>query len=252
MEYRIWKNWRRKSADGVPLVMLFLWAAAHPPLGAYAIIQNFNVPVQVQPQVFIVLCMICWSQTAYYQRKWPVWKASLAGLGIAGILAALESVLIFGLRIPYKHGVSWPIDMLSIIATVMLAIGLLPPYWEIYKCKGRVVGLSMRFLTIDILGALFSLLALAVQKTWDMLGGISYIVALLLEFGIIGCHLVWLFRTRKTRQQAKNVGLSYDEYVQADNKEANQQRVSSETHDPSQDQEQQTQSDKEPQFYSVV
>jgi len=143
-----------------------------------------------------------------------MWKASAVALLIAGILAGVEGALIVGLRIPYRHGISWPITLLSISATVLFAIGLMPPYWEIYKHKGRVVGLSFRFLTIDILGASFSLLALAVQQKWDMLGGISYIVILIIELGIFGCQFVWLFRTRKIRRQAKLAGLSYDEYVQ--------------------------------------
>ena len=65
----------------------------------------------------------------------------------------------------------------GIIASILLAIGLLPPYWEIWKRKGRVIGISwvrgetpfdsgeiltspQVFLTIDWFGAFFSLMAL--------------------------------------------------------------------------------------------
>jgi hypothetical protein len=76
-----------------------------------------------------------------------------------------------------------------------------------------VVGISFRFLAIDFAGAFFSLLALVVQNTFDRLGGASYITVMILEIGIVLCHLYWLWRSRKTRRAAKEAGKDYDEYV---------------------------------------
>ena len=90
----------------------------------------------------------------------------MAGISITAVLAAVQVALVLGLRvrlllvdplksdvlhnaliffltqIPYRHGVSWPVKLCSISATVVITIGLLPPFWEIYKHRGRVVGLS--------------------------------------------------------------------------------------------------------------
>jgi hypothetical protein len=82
-----------------------------------------------------------------------------------------------------------------------------------WKNKGRVVGISFRFLSIDFAGALFSLLALTVQNTFDRLGGASYITVMILEIGIVLGHLSWLWRSRKIRKAAKEAGRDYDEYV---------------------------------------
>jgi hypothetical protein len=38
------------------------------PFGVYAIAQNFNIPIQVQPQIFMTLCLISWAQTLRYHR----------------------------------------------------------------------------------------------------------------------------------------------------------------------------------------
>ena len=38
--------------------------------------------------------------------------------------------------------------LIGIIAAILLAAGLLPPYLEIWKRKGRVVGISMRSLLV--------------------------------------------------------------------------------------------------------
>ena len=81
-------------------------------------------------------------------------------------------------KIPYNEGAAWPDLVVGIIATILLAGGLLPPYFELWKRNGRVVGLSKLkvfydayisnadtnedwvFLSIDTLGGLFSLFAL--------------------------------------------------------------------------------------------
>lgn len=118
-------------------------------------------------------------------------------------------------QIPYGKGITWPALIFGIIAAIMLAVGFLPVYIEMWKRRGRVVGFSecctcpqplvidnfllmvlpdWVFLSIDTLGALFSLFALgmnffffivrvrkslpipAAQGTFDILGGILYII----------------------------------------------------------------------------
>ncbi len=50
--------------------------------------------------------------------------------------------------------------VVGVIAAILLAVGLLPPYGEIWKRRGRVVGINWIFLTMDLSGAFFSLMAL--------------------------------------------------------------------------------------------
>ena len=38
------------------------------PFGAYAVVQNFNIPLQVQPQIFMFLCLVSWSQILMYHQ----------------------------------------------------------------------------------------------------------------------------------------------------------------------------------------
>jgi len=58
-------------------------------------------------------------------------------------------------------------------------------------------------LSIDWFGALFSIMSLVAQHTFDYLGGVLYLVVILLESGIFISHWVWLFRTRKQRKAEK-------------------------------------------------
>ena len=50
--------------------------------------------------------------------------------------------------------------IIGIIASILVAVGLLPPYYEMWKRRGRVVGINLIFIAIDLFGAFFSLMAL--------------------------------------------------------------------------------------------
>lgn len=65
---QVWRNYRTKSTEGLPTAMMFLWACCGAPFGAYAVVQGFNVPIQVQPQVFCLLCLTSWAQCLRYGR----------------------------------------------------------------------------------------------------------------------------------------------------------------------------------------
>ncbi|KAI9850659.1 MAG: hypothetical protein M1838_005304 [Thelocarpon superellum] len=174
---------------------------------------NFAVPIQIQPQIFCFLAMFGWAQTLMYHDGWATWKAMAVSSLTAASFAGIEAALILTLRGPYERGVDTPIFVVGVIAGGILGIGLLPPYYEIYKRQGRVVGINMMFLTIDWFGAFFSLMALAAQRSFDVLGGSLYIVVLLLEAGIFVSHTIWMYRNREVRKRAKQAGKDVDDFL---------------------------------------
>ncbi|KKZ63678.1 hypothetical protein EMCG_01985 [[Emmonsia] crescens] len=211
---QIWHNWKNKKTDGLPASMMFIWALCAVPFGIYLILQQVNIPLQIQPQMFGSLCTICWAQILYYSHGYSLKKAISAGVLAALLMGGCEALFILTLRIPYNKGITWPALFFGIIATVLVAVGLIPPYFELWKRQGRVIGISWFFLSMDTLGALFSLLALAVEGTFDILGGVVYIVVLLLELGIFTSHIIWRFRFRELRKAAKASGMSVDELLE--------------------------------------
>ena len=66
---------------------------------------------------------------------------------------------------------------------------------------------------MDWSGAFFSLMAVVTQTTFDVLGGVMYIICALLELGIFSSQLIWLARTRRLRKQLKEEGKTFDELV---------------------------------------
>lgn len=103
--------------------------------------------------------------------------------------------------------------LMAISASVIQVIGLIPPYFELAKRHGRVIGIDFWFLTIDYAGAFFSLMAVVAQQWFDALGASLYIACMALETGIFVSQAVWMWRVREIRRKAKKRGLSYDEYV---------------------------------------
>ncbi|KAB5560184.1 hypothetical protein GE09DRAFT_1220840 [Coniochaeta sp. 2T2.1] len=210
---QIWTNWRTKKTDGLPAIMMYIWALCGVPFGIYAIVQRFNMPIQVQPQCFMALCLVSWSQILHYGHGYTVWKAAGAGVGMACIFAGVEAALILTLTPIYNRGNETPILVIGIVAAVLLAVGLLPPYQEIWKRHGRVIGFNWIFLGMDWGGAFFSLMALVAQNTFDVTGGVVYIVCCFLEVGIFASHIIWRIRTRKIRKAAAAEGKTFDDVL---------------------------------------
>ena len=173
---QIWFNWKQKRTDGLPGLMMFLWAISAVPFGVYAIIQNFAIPIQIQPQIFCILSLVSWAQILLYNNGYTAVKASVLATAVALVFGGAEVLLILTLRPLYDKGIEWPVMIVGVTAAILLAAGLLPPYFELWKRKGRVVGINFGFLTVDWLGAFFSLMGVVTQATFDPLGGCLFIV----------------------------------------------------------------------------
>jgi uncharacterized membrane protein YciS (DUF1049 family) len=180
------------------------------PFGVYAIIQNLNVPLQVQPQIFMALALISWGQCKRYSDSWTRLRSSMIAFLCFLLFGGVEALLILTLRPVYLRGVHYPMTIIGVIAAVLLAAGLIPPYFEIAKRRGRVVGINFLFLTVDWFGAFFSCMSLVAQKQFDVLAGVMYIICMSLETGMFACQALWLLthwkqwrEERRAKKEAK-------------------------------------------------
>lgn len=57
--------------------------------------------IKVQPQVFMVLCVISWTQSLVYFHKWKPWKAMLLGLATLAVFGGVEVALILTIRVSF-------------------------------------------------------------------------------------------------------------------------------------------------------
>ncbi|CAI4058108.1 hypothetical protein SKDZ_04G3150 [Saccharomyces kudriavzevii ZP591] len=189
-------NWKKKDCTGLPPLMMFLWVVSGIPFAIYFCVSKGNVILQVQPHLFMFFCSISFIQSCYYP---PVSMArSKIVLIIATIIAVdvgMEVGFILWLRPLYGKGVKWPDLIFGVSASVLLAVGLLPPYFELAKRKGRVVGINFAFLSIDSLGAWLSIISV-ILGNMDIMGIILYSIVAGMELGIFASHFIWWCRFR--------------------------------------------------------
>lgn len=198
------RNFIKKNCEGLPPLMMFLWAASGIPFSIYFIGSEGSIPLQIQPQLFTFFSLITWAQALYFP---PVQMQKIKVLILVSsfvlISVGLEVGFILWLKPVYEHGTHWPMLVFGIIASVLLGLGLIPPYFELAKRKGRVVGINFFFLGMDTAGAVFSLISIIVG-TIDGMSMALYITVIALETGIYTSQIIWyLFYGRKILKEEK-------------------------------------------------
>ncbi|GBL51394.1 hypothetical protein ACI3LY_003841 [Candidozyma auris] len=188
---QIIRNFSKKNCTGLPPLMMFLWAASGVPFSIYFFGIDGSIPLRVQPQLFTFCCTVSWAQTLYYPPvAYPKRKVALMLGSFVLVSVGLETGFILWLRPLYRRGIEWPMLVIGIIASVLLALGLVPPYFELAKRKGRVVGINFFFLAMDSFGALFSLISVVVGEM-DIMSMVLYAIVIAMEIGIFLSQVGW-------------------------------------------------------------
>lgn len=188
---QIIRNFSKKNCTGLPPLMMFLWAASGVPFSIYFFGIDGLIPLRVQPQLFTFCCTVSWAQTLYYPPvAYPKRKVALMLGSFVLVSVGLETGFILWLRPLYRRGIEWPMLVIGIIASVLLALGLVPPYFELAKRKGRVVGINFFFLAMDSFGALFSLISVVVGEM-DIMSMVLYAIVIAMEIGIFLSQVGW-------------------------------------------------------------
>lgn len=151
-----------------------------------------------------------WSlQCLYYGRRWPAKTSFLAALGIMVVAAAFEVGMVFAIRPSYRKGLSSGqigTRFFGIFFSVLLAIGLLPEYYEIYKHR-EVVGISLTFMIIDAMGGVFSDLSLIfAEGKFDVIAAVGYTLVFAMDMVVVVAALILnpLARRKRNRMVAES------------------------------------------------
>jgi hypothetical protein len=164
--------------------MMLLWACAGVPLGAYNIVSNFNVALQIQPQILTFLSLLTWSQCKYYGNGWSLLRASLYAVPLGLVMGGVEASLVFALREARRRRQEWAITLMAVLAAALLCAGVLRHYWDIYS-ERTVRGISFLFVAIDALGDLTSLISVVFEPRLDILAMVIYGSELVLWTGVM-------------------------------------------------------------------
>lgn len=163
-------NARKRDTTGLQPSMMLLWAAAGVPLGVYNIVEDFNIALRIQPQILTVLSLVTWCQCCFFSKHWSILKCFYNAFAIAGVMAGIQTGLIFALKIAKEREVKWPLILMAVLSASLLGAGVLRHYWDIYVHR-TVRGISFIFVGIDAAGDLFSLVAICEYGSWAVLTG---------------------------------------------------------------------------------
>jgi hypothetical protein len=183
---QIWINYRRHDTTGLQPTMMLLWACAGVPLGVYNVVEDFNVALQVQPQILACLSLITWAQCKYYGNRWKTRKICAVAIPVASLMGGIETGLIFTLKHAKDRHLEWPVTLMAVLSACFLCAGVLRHYWDIYK-ERTVRGISFVFIGIDAMGDLTSLISVFFQRRLDVLGMVIYGSELILWLGVFAC-----------------------------------------------------------------
>lgn len=203
---QLWRNYRNKDCTGVPLMMMFFWFMLGVPFCIYFSVVKCPMGVRIQPPIFMFCLAITCYQVMYYP---PVnlgfWKASGVILAVIVVGSGTMTGAIIPMLREYdsrgKDNHWGAIIGVGVLATVMLIGGLVPPYLDLFKNRGRVVGVNFLFLAIDCIGAICSatsvgLLSMDPPYHIDIMGIVMYGSVMAMELGLFACQGVWLLRFR--------------------------------------------------------
>ncbi|KAG6889079.1 hypothetical protein C0995_003932 [Termitomyces sp. Mi166 len=132
----------------------------------------------------------------YGKGKMPLVAALVTGSVIL-VIGGLEAGIVFVVRPSMNRRA---IDFFGIFASVIIACGLLPQYYEIIKHR-EVIGISISFITIDWLGAVFSVFALFFRAKFDVAAGVAYSLVIVMDGVIILAAIVLNPLARRRRKQ---------------------------------------------------
>ncbi|KAL6307228.1 PQ loop repeat-domain-containing protein [Sparassis latifolia] len=170
---QIWKSWRTKSTEGLSDWFILMWSIGAVFLGVYAVVQDINVPLILQPQLFSALSLFSWAQCMYYGRKWSFKTCTVSFISLAATFGGFEAGMVYAVRPSYRRGDQGPVEAFGILSSAIISLALLPQYYEIYKHR-EVVGISVTFMTVDMLGGVFSDLSLAFKQKFDVIAAVTY------------------------------------------------------------------------------
>lgn len=150
----------------------------------YNIADDYNIALQVQPNILIFLSLFTWGQCQYYGKKRALKCVVLFSAAIGTVLGGIEAGLVFALRVANERGQKWAATLMAVVAAVLLAGGVLRHYVDMWKTRSDA-GLSLKFALLDASGDVASLISVIFQPSLSVLGLVIYGSELVIWMGLI-------------------------------------------------------------------
>jgi len=214
---QIWKSWRSKDTEGLSHWLVLLWALSAPFLGVYVIVQNLNIPLILQPQLFCTFALISWGQCQYYGYKRSGLTSILLTVSVAVISAGFEVGMVFAVQSTKRDGAvnQQVLRFFGICSSIIISVALFPQYYEIWRLD-EVMGISISFMIVDLLGGVFSDLSLIFKADFDIIASITYTLVIVLDAIVIVLALILNPRANRRRKLAAQLAAANAESTMTD------------------------------------
>ncbi|KAK2463637.1 hypothetical protein APHAL10511_004388 [Amanita phalloides] len=206
---QIVKSWCESSTRGLSPWLMLIWSLTGAFFGTYAIVQGLSIPLIIQPQLFTLLSLVSWAQCLYYDRGYSKLRAVSAALATMILIGTFEVGMVYAIRPSYAEGDRKAVASFGILSSVLIAIGLLPQYWEIYKHR-QVIGISLVFMSVDMAGGVFSDLSLAFRPEFDVLAAVVYTLVVVMDGIVLLAALVLNPRAARRKEKQAEDGIIED------------------------------------------
>ena len=197
---QIIKSHRSRDTTGLSVWLLLIWVAGSIPQATYLVVENINIPLIVQPQLFSLFAIVAMAQVWHFSHGVRVRSCVLGGLATCLVAGGMEAAFFFLCRLGEDRGTDAGTKTMGIAGAVLIVGGLVPQYYEIYRLR-EVKGISFVFLAVDCSGGVFSLLSLVFKSYFDGIAAANYIGIVVLELGIFLLAALLNPRARKRRLQ---------------------------------------------------
>ncbi|KAJ7367539.1 hypothetical protein DFH08DRAFT_828760 [Mycena albidolilacea] len=198
---QVWKSYRDKSTQRLSEWLVLSWGISGGFFGVYAVVQNLNLPLIIQPQLSAFLCLISWGQCIYYSSTRSHYISFSMVVAAIVALGGFEVGMVFAIR-PSAN--DHAIQFFGIFSSVLLALSLGAQYYEIYQ-RREVVGVSITFMMVDCLGGVFSDLSLVFKPKFDGVAAILYTLVIVMDGVVLLAAIVLNPRARKRRQRSEEI-----------------------------------------------
>ncbi|KAI9599382.1 PQ loop repeat-domain-containing protein [Syncephalis fuscata] len=192
---QIWKMYKERSSKGVSGLMMLIWIAGCAFYASYAVALDLAVTLIIQPEVFLFFAIICYAQCIYYEKKLSKLTAVAIMLLVASLCVGLQVGSIYGTIEADRQGLTGVVAFMGILPAVLIDIGFLPQYWEVWVTKSAS-GISYGFLVMDTLGSIFAILSLIFHEHFDSIAASTYISVLILDLGLLAIKIIFALRDR--------------------------------------------------------
>jgi len=129
-------------------------------------------------------------------------------LSVGAIAGGFQAGMVFALKSSTQNGTvdQQGLRFFGIFSSIIISVALFPQYYEIWK-HGEVIGISITFMIVDLLGGVFSDLSLVFKTDFDAIAAVTYTLVVIFDAVVIVLAMILNPRANRRRKRAAQLAI---------------------------------------------